>query len=247
MSDLAKALVKFQLDLPNIAKDLTADAGNRGTYQYAGLDTVSAKILPRLAACGLAFSAVTRYDEEGKFLLEYALLHESGQFRQGVFPLPVTANPQQMGSWITYARRYSLLMVTGVHPGGEDDDAAATLSLDTTTPTGNFRGSHGVARQPDAPARPAPVADRVIEEPETGHVNEKAQVLASLAHELNKQGCDVGELKTQVYDIAKAESLLKGLVINPFTGTMVQLSTVITQARKEAEARVIIAEGDPEQ
>jgi hypothetical protein len=47
----------------------------------------------------------------------------------------------------------------------------------------------------------------------------------------------VDELKAKVYDLAKADSLLKGLVINPFTGTMCQLSAVILQARKAAEAR----------
>jgi hypothetical protein len=228
MSELAKALAEFQKTLPAISKDERADAGKRGSYTYAGLDAVAAKVLPALAKVGLSYTATTGFTDDGqRFCLRYSLLHESGESRDGVFPIPVVNDAQAMGSWLTYARRYSLLCVTGVHPGGEDDDGRLALSP-APTPS---------ATRPSTPPAQRQATQPETAEPETGHVNEKAQVLASLAHEMNQRDCDVAELKAKVYDIAKADSLLKGLVVNPFTGTMCPLSAVITQARKAAEQR----------
>jgi len=86
---------------------------------------VSTKVLPLLAKHGLAFSAMPLLRDDGKQVLRYALLHVSGEERGGDFLLPDKATAQQMGSAITYARRYTLQPVTGVAPGGQDDDGAA--------------------------------------------------------------------------------------------------------------------------
>lgn len=123
MSEIYKALVKFQKELPNVSKGNTAKAGSF-SYKYADLTDVTEKIMPLLSKHGLAFSAYpTMY--EGAFVLDYALLHESGEKINGLYPLPSHGSPQEIGSAITYARRYALVAVTGVAPGGDDDDAAA--------------------------------------------------------------------------------------------------------------------------
>ncbi len=119
---LNAALAKFQAALPSVAKGETAHAGTY-TYSYAGLDDVSAAIEPALGKVGLAFTAFPHL-LDGQFVLVYSLLHESGEERIGVWPLG-TGTPQQRGSAITYGRRYCLLAVTGVFPGGEDDDGEA--------------------------------------------------------------------------------------------------------------------------
>lgn len=228
-SALAKALAAFQKELPTLGENESSTAF--GGYSYASLDVVAAKVLPLLGKHGLSFTCATDVLGE-KLYLGYSLLHEGGESRNGTFPLPMSGNPQQIGSWITYARRYALLAITGVHPGGEDDDAAAALGIDgaTTTPT-----AARPARQATKPETAAP---------ETGHVDEKAQVLASLAHELDQRGCTVADLKAKVYDVAKNNSLLNGLVINPFDASMCKLSVVITHARKEAEQRAADAARD---
>ena len=218
---LAEALAKFQAELPSVGKNEEGDTGHF-KYEYASLDLLVQRVLPKLAAVGLSFTCATDFTPEGKFVLTYALLHTSGESRLGMFPIPVTANAQQMGSWLTYARRYCLLCVTGVHPGGEDDDAVAAMIAPTPA-----AADHGAVPRPAKPEEKA--------EPE--HVNEKAQVLASLAQELVKRNCSLDELKGQVYEVARGERLLKAMVINPWTGTMVQLSTVITYARKTIEDR----------
>jgi hypothetical protein len=126
--ELATALAKVQADLPSIAKGETADAGTY-TYAYADLTAVSAALLPLLGRHGLAFTAWPTLDKDGKFGLAYYLLHESGEQRDGFYPLPSSGSPQQIGGVITYARRYCLCAVTGAAPGGDDTDAAGSAEV----------------------------------------------------------------------------------------------------------------------
>lgn len=117
---LAAALAAFQAELPAVGKDNTADAGTY-KYRYADLAAVSTAALPLLGKHGLSFTAWPTLDDGGRFVLEYTLLHEGGEQRTGRYPLP-SGSPQQVGSAITYARRYTLLAVTGVAPADDDDD-----------------------------------------------------------------------------------------------------------------------------
>jgi hypothetical protein len=120
---LAQALAAFQLELPRLGKSSTADAGTY-KYRYADLAEVSTLVLPLLAKQGLSFSSKPTIDESGRFVLAYVLRHTSGDEDSGSYPLP-TASPQQVGSAITYARRYVLCAVTGIAPDEDDDGQAA--------------------------------------------------------------------------------------------------------------------------
>lgn len=120
--NLAAALAEFQRDLPRLGKGQTANTGTY-SYRYADLADVSTLVLPLLAKHGLSFSAKPTLDESGRFVLEYTLRHSSGEADVGRYPLAANGTPQQIGSSITYARRYALCSVTGIAPD-EDDDGA---------------------------------------------------------------------------------------------------------------------------
>jgi hypothetical protein len=118
---LAEALVLLQAQLPEVAKTADAQYG-----KYADLTVVSRALLPLLASCGLSWTACpTVLSGEGSFMLLYQLRHVSGEEIGGGYPLPTSGSPQQIGSAITYARRYALCAVTGLAPGGDDDDGQA--------------------------------------------------------------------------------------------------------------------------
>ena len=128
---LFAALAGVQADLPRIAKDADAKIpgkdGKQGyAYKYADLADVAEAVMPLLGKHGLAFTAKPTMDD-GMFGLAYSLVHESGEKDAGFYPLPDPRStpPQQVGSAITYARRYCLCAVTGVAPNGDDDDAGA--------------------------------------------------------------------------------------------------------------------------
>lgn len=119
-----EAFAAFQRELPRIEQTARANAG-KFSYSYAPLDVVAGAVLPLLAKHNLVWSCYTDF-VDGQFMLNYSLSHPLVDYGvSGVFPLPpVTTPPQQMGSALTYAKRYALLTVTGVAPGGEDNDAA---------------------------------------------------------------------------------------------------------------------------
>lgn len=124
----ATALAEFQSAIPSVRKAQTAqvksDKGNY-SYGYADLTDITEAAAPLLAKAGLSFTAAPTLTEAG-FVLRYSLLHVAGHREGGDFPLPDPArsSPQQIGSWLTYARRYCLCAVTGIAPGGDDDDGA---------------------------------------------------------------------------------------------------------------------------
>ena len=118
---LTAALHQLQQHLPHVGKDNTADTG-KYKYKYADLNTVQAAIFPLLADYGLTWTTAPTLTPQG-FALHYALRHASGEAIEGDYHLPA-GTPQEIGSAITYARRYALCAVTGLAPGGDDDDAA---------------------------------------------------------------------------------------------------------------------------
>ena len=148
---LNAALAALQAQLPHITKDETArvvtkDKGSY-SYTYANLASISKALLPAMSALGLSFMAKPGYDVEGRFVLSYALLHDSGESERGQYPLPAAGSPQQIGSAITYARRYCLCAVTGAAADEDDDDAQAAESMRAQYQRPPETDEHGAATE----------------------------------------------------------------------------------------------------
>ncbi len=134
-SSLAASIAELQKALPDVAKTLTAKVSNKEgkhlyDYGYADLALVSKAILPLLANLGLSWVTLPTVNEAGQMVLLYKLQNAAGESEGGVYPLP-KGSPQEMGSAITYARRYCLCAVTGLAPKGDDDDAEKTTRAAT--------------------------------------------------------------------------------------------------------------------
>lgn len=174
-----EALLMFQADLPVLKKDKDGQVGNQRT-KYADLTQANEVVLTRLNALGCIWTCAPRMISLGdqlRFVLAWELKHvESDTRRTGDFPVQGD-NPMKLGSGITYARRYSLLAVTGVIPEDEDDDGQAFEDGVRRAPaSGRARGQRqprpaqapGPARRPpgNAPALPG-------EEPLPGNLTEE--------------------------------------------------------------------------
>ena len=124
---LAAALAKAQAELPVVRKSNTAKvptkSGGGYSYTYADLADVTASVLPILAAHGLCFVCLPGPSERG-LILTGTLLHESGEYLTASLPLS-GVTPQEIGSSLTYMRRYLLGAITGVVTDDDDDGAAA--------------------------------------------------------------------------------------------------------------------------
>jgi hypothetical protein len=129
---LAAALIALQARLPRITKDDEAQVGPR-TYRYANLASIHNAVFPLLAEHGLYWTCCPTMIE-GAFVLHYELVHVGGEQIDGLYPLPSSGSPQQIGSAITYARRYTLTAVLGIAPAEDDDDAAETPPVTWNAP-----------------------------------------------------------------------------------------------------------------
>lgn len=141
--NLAEALAAFQSEMPIIPKNQKAKvptkAGGSYEYTYAGLPDVSATVMPLLTRHGLAFSVCPRITEHGGEVVGI-LLHTSGERLEAALPL-FGRQAQEIGSALTYARRYLLGCMTGVVTDDDDDGSLAQAAKRTEPPmTAKTRG-----------------------------------------------------------------------------------------------------------
>ena len=96
--------------------------------KYVPLDAVIDAVAPALRDHKIVIMQQTD-TEEGRTVLITKLIHESGEWIAGRYPVhPIKSDPQAEGSALTYARRYALMALVGIAP--EDDDGnSATAAV----------------------------------------------------------------------------------------------------------------------
>lgn len=129
---IAAAIVKAQGEI------VPAEKGSENPFfksKYADLGSVWRACFPALHKNGIAIiqgaePGVGENMKDGRNFLSCTLLHESGQWIKGVFPLVSgkPTDPQAMGAAITYMRRYSLAAMVGIMQ--EDDDGNSAMPRD---------------------------------------------------------------------------------------------------------------------
>jgi hypothetical protein len=120
INELAKALSTAQAKIENATLN---KINPHFKSKYADLSSVIDSIREPLSANGIAVSQNIE-TREGGMILRTVLMHSSGQWIASEFPLPQTARLQELGSALTYARRYSLSSMV-CNSADEDDDANA--------------------------------------------------------------------------------------------------------------------------
>lgn len=122
MSEITKALVKFQKACPAIVKDRTGQEGNR-TYKYADLAQIMNAVLPVLSEYGLFL--YQSFEPNGDTYLVTRIMHEGGETLESRIALPIQGlHPKQAGSAISYYRRYSIIGMLGIAADDDDGEAA---------------------------------------------------------------------------------------------------------------------------
>ncbi len=124
LNELFSALAKFQGELDNAKKGKSGHG-----YKYADLAECINTAKPFLTKHGLAVTQMLG-NFDGKQTLITMMTHSSGQWMRSEFPMVEAVlqggggkNPaQQLGSAITYQRRYAYAAIIGL--AQEDDDAA---------------------------------------------------------------------------------------------------------------------------
>lgn len=121
IKDLVSALCKVQSEMKGAVKD---SSNPFFKSKYADLESCwEAARLP-LTKNGLSIVQTLDY-ENGVDLLVTTLAHSSGQWIKGRLRIvPTKADPQAVGSAITYARRYAFAAIVGLIQTDDDGEAA---------------------------------------------------------------------------------------------------------------------------
>ena len=131
---LAAALVKMQAAMRTAKKD-----GKNPHFgsKYSTLAEVWETVREPLTANGLAVVQIPQPTQGATVSLLTMLTHESGQYLSSTITMPLRPeftksgtelppSPQQIGSCITYARRYALSAMVGVASDDDDDGNLAS-------------------------------------------------------------------------------------------------------------------------
>lgn len=191
---LTAAWIKAKSEMGNVCE---YDSKNpHFKNRFASLEATLTKINPVFSKHGLALSQWP----SGNQLIN-RLEHESGQWIMSAYDISaIKKDPQQMGSAITYARRYCAQAIAGIC-GGEDDDAEMAMDHGSAN-----SASIGGPRQ-----KPEDIYEEFLES-----VSEE-----NFVEELNAQWDDLMRRTNKLADRKKLASLLgakRNSILNPSTG-----------------------------
>ena len=126
IDQIVPALIKAKASFKAAVKDAS---NPHFKSKYVSLDGVIDAIDGALLENGIFQTQPTAMPEGGKTVLHTRLLHVSGQWLGGEYPIhPIKNDPQAEGSALTYARRYALMALAGIAPEDDDGNAASKAS-----------------------------------------------------------------------------------------------------------------------
>lgn len=198
---LAAALCKAQAAFPPVPKTrvgkikgVTKDGKPyEYSYGYAALDDILLATRPALTENGLA---VVQPLNGGS--VRTLLLHESGEWLASDTRLPLdgATKAQDVGSAVTYMRRYALCSMLGIAP--EDDDDGASAEPSKPKPATKETSVAAAKAAPPDQRRPGTV--------EPGQMGQISALLAKLEPEARE--AEVARIQAD-YSVSKAEELSK--------------------------------------
>lgn len=122
LAALFASMVAAQGDMGTVLKDAV---NPHFKSKYADLATVCDAVIPALNKHGIAVIQAPGMNGP-RVTVETILAHKNGAMMRTILELtPTKADPQGVGSAITYARRYALQSVAGVAPEDDDGNAAS--------------------------------------------------------------------------------------------------------------------------
>jgi hypothetical protein len=203
---LAEALAKAQAEYRAVKRTKTVKVkikaekgGGTYSYKYAPLDECIAATRPALSKHGLAVTQVFHAEPPR---IVTTLLHASGQFVASTLPLQAHRSPQDLGTEITYMRRYSYSALVSI---------AADEDTDGPPPPDAGSYDHEPAGQQPKPQGKKPAAKK----PPTGKPT-KTELNAMYKKAAGAFGWTADQLKGEIFLRYRVESS-KDLTRKQFT------------------------------
>lgn len=124
-SKLATALAKAQSVMGGAKKDKKNPFFKSS---YADLSSVFDVLREPFAANGLSVTQLMDVLESGRSVMITRLMHLSGEFLESKVMLTDIPDPQKLGAYMTYMRRYCLMAIAGI-PAEDDDGNIASAAV----------------------------------------------------------------------------------------------------------------------
>ena len=189
IAKLSMAMAKFQKDVKQPMKDA---ANPFFKSHYVPLENVVEAITTAAAPHGLSFTQYPVNGDNGTIGVITMVLHESGEFIEydAIYSVPKKANDvQQLGSVITYLRRYSLSSIFGITSDNDDDGNAASDANPANKKQNNApRNNNGHNRsqnQNNAPAQQPPQNQQPPQELDGGRLSAIGNLITDMAMKQN--------------------------------------------------------------
>lgn len=158
--ELVKALAKAQGEFGKAVFD---KVNPHFKSQYASLDSVHDAIKEPMAKHGLAISHLLTYGDN-QLVMKTTLFHISGEWMACEMPIPGDKlTPQQLGSILSYYRRYSICCLLAI-PSGEDDDGEEVERPKSAPAWGNGNGKPKEEPKSYIPLDEAAALDEAVED-----------------------------------------------------------------------------------
>jgi hypothetical protein len=151
---VAEAFVKMQEDLKNPQNSAYNPISKS---KYAPLSEILNFIRPILAKQGLAVCQNLGSTSEGKPTIQTIIIHESGEtIETKELCLDSDSNKrmsilQEMGSSVTYGKRYQLCAFLGIAPENDNDGNESTPKANQTTQTAKEKPGNGTSNSTSKP------------------------------------------------------------------------------------------------
>lgn len=236
IGNLATALAKAQQEITNPALD---SVNPHFKNRYASLAAHLAAIRTPLAKHGLTvMQAIST--PPGEVAVTTTLLHASGEFlaETVAMPMPDRTTVQQMGSTVTYLRRYSLAAMTLI-VGEEEDDGEADRHARTQQPAPQ-RSTREQYRNPAPAAKPAPAP--AAEQQATGTMDkfpDEGDHIVTIKRVVQRGKAWAVHVVSDEYGTAWVRTLVEDYATH--LNTMVNESAQLTLHRVDANTLELIA------
>ena len=125
---MATALAKMQAEFKTIPHNKLVEVRKKGTgtlqysYDYTTYDAMLDFVRPIMAKHQFSLTNSTEMREKG-LTLTAVLMYANGESISSTLPVKVTGNAQDLGSELSYMKRYAAACVLGLAFEEEDDDA----------------------------------------------------------------------------------------------------------------------------
>ena len=174
INELAAALSQFQGAAVQPSFNKAVNYGQT-RFRYADLAECQRVTRKPLADAGLAVTQTI----EGRYLVT-RLMHKSGQFISSQLPMSAPSKMQELGSMLTYLKRYAYCAILGI---AADDDDDANLCDNTGKVAENIEKPAPTPRPTDKPAPTPRPTDKQVRSAKTNTESKIADAVMDKAYD----------------------------------------------------------------